>query len=78
MMPFGDPIPTPDGLERRIQATRIGEQAARDLPAGVSRRQLVGPFRNCYADIGTMWVSSVVTFPTVAVSPPRVEASWIN
>jgi hypothetical protein len=27
---------------------------------------LVGPFRNCYAEIGTTWASSVVTFPTVA------------
>ena len=27
---------------------------------------LVAPFRNCYAEIGTTWASSVVTFPTVA------------
>lgn len=28
--------------------------------------QLVAPFPNCYADIGTTWASSVVAFPTVA------------
>ena len=28
--------------------------------------QLVGDFSNCYAEIGTTWASSVVTFPTVA------------
>ena len=28
--------------------------------------QLVGDFPNCYAEIGTTWASSVVTFPTVA------------
>jgi len=27
---------------------------------------LVAPFRNTYAEIGTTWASSVVTFPTVA------------
>jgi hypothetical protein len=27
---------------------------------------LVGPHRNCYAEIGTTWASSVITFPTVA------------
>jgi predicted TIM-barrel fold metal-dependent hydrolase len=27
---------------------------------------LVAPFKNCYAEIGTTWGSSVVTFPTVA------------
>ena len=26
----------------------------------------VAPFKNCYAEIGTTWASSVVTFPTVA------------
>lgn len=28
--------------------------------------QLVAPFPNCYAEIGTTWASSVITFPTVA------------
>ncbi len=28
--------------------------------------QLVAPFSNCYAEIGTTWGSSVVTYPTVA------------
>jgi hypothetical protein len=28
--------------------------------------QLVAPFKNCHAEIGTTWGSSVVTFPTVA------------
>jgi hypothetical protein len=28
--------------------------------------QLVAPFPNCYAEIGTTWASTVVTFPTVA------------
>ena len=27
---------------------------------------LVAPFANCYAEIGTTWASSVITFPTVA------------
>ena len=27
---------------------------------------LVKPFKNCYAEIGTTWASSIVTFPTVA------------
>jgi hypothetical protein len=27
---------------------------------------LVAPFKNCYAEIGTTWASSIVTFPTVA------------
>jgi len=27
---------------------------------------LVAPFRNCYAEIGTTWASSIVTFPTLA------------
>jgi uncharacterized protein len=28
--------------------------------------QLVAPYSNCYAEIGTTWASSIVTFPTVA------------
>jgi uncharacterized protein len=28
--------------------------------------QLMAPFRNAYAEIGTTWASSIVTFPTVA------------
>ena len=28
--------------------------------------QLVSPFPNCYAEIGTTWASSVITFPSVA------------
>jgi uncharacterized protein len=28
--------------------------------------QLVAPYPNCYAEIGTTWASSIVTFPTVA------------
>jgi len=28
--------------------------------------QVVAPFKNCYAEIGTTWASSIVTFPTVA------------
>ena len=28
--------------------------------------QLVAPYANCYAEIGTTWASSIVTFPTVA------------
>ena len=27
---------------------------------------LVSPFKNCYAEIGTTWATSIVTFPTVA------------
>jgi predicted TIM-barrel fold metal-dependent hydrolase len=27
---------------------------------------LAAPFRNCYAEIGTTWASSIVTFPTLA------------
>jgi hypothetical protein len=27
---------------------------------------LVAPYKNCYAEIGTTWASSIVTFPTVA------------
>jgi hypothetical protein len=28
--------------------------------------ELVAPYANCYAEIGTTWASSIVTFPTVA------------
>jgi hypothetical protein len=28
--------------------------------------ELVAPYKNCYAEIGTTWASSIVTFPTVA------------
>jgi hypothetical protein len=28
--------------------------------------QLVAPFPNCYAELGTTWASTVITFPTVA------------
>lgn len=28
--------------------------------------ELVAPYENCYAEIGTTWASSIVTFPTVA------------
>lgn len=28
--------------------------------------QVVAPYKNCYAEIGTTWASSIVTFPTLA------------
>ena len=33
---------------------------------------LAAPFKNIYAEIGTTWASSVVTFPTVAAH------IWVN
>ena len=37
-----------------------------DIPWTTEYAQLVAPFPNVYAEIGTTWASSVVTFPTVA------------
>ena len=33
----------------------------------------VAPFKNCYAEIGTTWASSIVTFPTLAA-----HISWAS
>lgn len=37
-----------------------------DIKWSTEYAQLVAPFPNCYAEIGTTWASSVITFPTVA------------
>jgi predicted TIM-barrel fold metal-dependent hydrolase len=56
-----------------LQEIRAGESGAAPLRGGVpdikwttEYAQVTGEFKNSYAEIGTTWASSVVTFPTVA------------
>ncbi len=55
-------------LGESLQGVKSGRMrgGVPDIAWTTEYAQLVGPFRNCYADIGTMWASSIVTFPTVA------------
>jgi hypothetical protein len=48
-----------------IRAEKL-RQGVPDILWTTEYAMLVAPFRNCYAEIGTTWASSVVTFPTVA------------
>ena len=54
----------------RLAARRSNPgSCAKACPISAGRpntRILVAPFKNIYAEIGTTWASSVVTFPTVA------------
>ena len=62
-----DPI---EMFEPVAYAQADGRRALRDgvpdIKWTTEYAQLVAPFSNCYAEIGTTWGSSVVTFPTVA------------
>ncbi len=53
-----------DSLQE-IKSGRLREGVP-DISWTTEYAQLVRPFRNCYAEIGTTWASSIVTFPTVA------------
>ena len=54
-----------DSLET-IKTGRKMREGVPDILWTTEYAQLVAPFKNCYAEIGTTWGSSVVTFPTVA------------
>ncbi len=51
-----------------LEAIRAGQTrgGVPDIAWTTEYAQLVGDLSNCYAEIGTTWASSVVTFPTVA------------
>ena len=51
-----------------LQEVKAGKlrEGVPDISWTTEYAMLVAPFRNCYAEIGTTWASSVVTFPTVA------------
>ena len=51
-----------------LEAIRAGRMrgGVPDIAWTTEYAQLVGELSNCYAEIGTTWASSVVTFPTVA------------
>jgi hypothetical protein len=51
-----------------LQEIRSGKmrEGVPDISWTTEYATLVAPFRNTYAEIGTTWASSVVTFPTVA------------
>jgi hypothetical protein len=48
-----------------IRAGRLRDGVP-DISWTTEYAQLVAPYPNCYAEIGTTWASSIVTFPTVA------------
>jgi uncharacterized protein len=48
-----------------IQSGRLRDGVP-DISWTTEYAQLVAPYSNCYAEIGTTWASSIVTFPTVA------------
>lgn len=48
-----------------IQSGRLRDGVP-DISWTTEYAQLVAPYPNCYAEIGTTWASSIVTFPTVA------------
>jgi uncharacterized protein len=48
-----------------IQSGRLRDGVP-DISWTTEYAQLVAPFPNCYAELGTTWASSIVTFPTVA------------
>ncbi len=48
-----------------IRSGRLREGVP-DISWTTEYAQLVAPFPNCYAEIGTTWASSIVTYPTVA------------
>lgn len=48
-----------------IQSGRLRDGVP-DISWTTEYAQLVAPFPNCYAEIGTTWASTIVTFPTVA------------
>jgi predicted TIM-barrel fold metal-dependent hydrolase len=54
-----------DSLEM-IKAGQKMRDGVPDIMWTTEYAQLVAPFKNAYAEIGTTWGSSVVTFPTVA------------
>ena len=53
-----------DALEE-IRSGRLRDGVP-DISWTTEYAQLVAPYPNCYAEIGTTWASSIVTFPTVA------------
>jgi hypothetical protein len=48
-----------------IQSGRLRDGVP-DISWTTEYAQLVAPYPNCYAELGTTWASSIVTFPTVA------------
>jgi hypothetical protein len=53
-----------DALEE-IRSGRLRDGVP-DITWTTEYAQLVAPYPNCYAEIGTTWASSIITFPTVA------------
>jgi predicted TIM-barrel fold metal-dependent hydrolase len=51
-----------------LQEVRAGKlrNGVPDISWTTEYALLAAPFRNCYAEIGTTWASSIVTFPTLA------------
>jgi predicted TIM-barrel fold metal-dependent hydrolase len=51
-----------------LQEIRSGKlrEGVPDISWTTEYAQLVAPYRNTYAELGTTWASSIVTFPTVA------------
>jgi hypothetical protein len=51
-----------------LQEVKAGKlrEGVPDISWTTEYATLVAPFRNCYAEIGTTWASSIVTFPTLA------------
>jgi len=54
-----------DSLERIKEGKHLRDGVP-DILWTTEYAQLVAPFKNCIAEIGTTWGSSVITFPTVA------------
>jgi len=55
----------PAGILQEIISGRL-RQGVPDISWTTEYATLVAPFPNTYAEIGTTWASSVITFPTVA------------
>jgi hypothetical protein len=51
-----------------LQEVKSGKlrEGVPDISWTTEYAHVVAPFKNCYAEIGTTWASSIVTFPTVA------------
>jgi hypothetical protein len=49
-----------------VKAARHVREGVPDIPWTTEYAILVAPYKNTYAEIGTTWATSVVTFPTIA------------
>jgi hypothetical protein len=54
-----------DAALEEIRSGRLRDGVP-DISWTTEYAELVAPYSNCYAEIGTTWASSIVTFPTVA------------